>query len=93
MSGLSVVLEAMACARPVVATDTPGMREYLRDGETGVLVPAGDPDALAAAVDGLLRDPDRSRELGRAGRGSVESQFSTSTLAAQLADMLRAAGR
>lgn len=74
--GLPVVLlEAMAQARPVVATAVGGTPELVVDGETGLLVPPGDADALAAALRALLDDPRRARELGEAGRRRVEERF------------------
>jgi phosphatidylinositol alpha-mannosyltransferase len=63
-----VLVEAMAAGRPVVASDIPGYREVVQDGVEGVLVPPRDPDALAAAVLRLLRDPEASKNLGEAGR-------------------------
>jgi len=92
LSGLTVLLEAMACRVPVVATETPGMREYVRDGETGLLVPR-DPDAIAEAVGRLLQDPDRAREMGEAGRRAVEAAFTTGHLARGLVQVLRAVAR
>ena len=71
-----VVLEAMAQAKPVVATAVGGTPELVADGETGVLVPQGDVEALAAALDALLRDPERARRMGEAGRARVEREFS-----------------
>jgi len=91
VSGMSVLLEAMACGRPVVATNTPGMADYVADGETGLLVPPGDADALAAAVASLLAEPERAGALGQAGRRRIESDFTTPHLASQLADVSRAA--
>jgi glycosyltransferase involved in cell wall biosynthesis len=91
VSGVTVALEAMACGRPVVITDTPGMRDYVEHGVTGLLVPPGDVEALADAVAGLLLDPDRSAQLGRAGRRSVEERYTTVTQARQLAELLLAA--
>lgn len=73
----TVLLEAMAAARPVAATRVGGIPEIVAEGETGVLVEAGDPEALAEAVDGLLRDPDRAAALGRAGRCRARTHFST----------------
>lgn len=91
VSGLSVLLEAMACSRPVVVTDSPGLREYVRDGETGVVVPLGDADALAAGVEELLADPERARTLGAAGRIAVE-HFSTKMQAKRIAEILGSCG-
>ena len=79
--GLPVVLlEAMAHARPVVATPVGGTPELVVDGETGLLVPPRDPEALAAALQRLLEDPDLARRLGEAGRTRVAERF---TAAAQ----------
>jgi glycosyltransferase involved in cell wall biosynthesis len=89
LAGVTVLLEAMACGRPVVVSDTSGMREYVRHGETGLLVPPRDRDALVAAIDSLVRDPERASEIGRAARRAVEAQFSTRMLASQLAQALR----
>jgi len=67
-------LEAMAQGRVLVASDVGGHRELIRDGETGVLFKAGDPDALAAAVVGLLREPQRWPAMKDAGRRFVENE-------------------
>ena len=61
----TVAAEAAAAGVPVVATATGGLTEVVLDGETGLLVPSGDAEALAAAVAGLLRDPGRLAGLGR----------------------------
>jgi glycosyltransferase involved in cell wall biosynthesis len=71
----NVVLEAMASARPVVASDVAAIATAVRDGVTGVLVPAGDPAKLAGALTELIDDEPRRRRLGRAGRALVESDF------------------
>ena len=68
--------EALACERPVVASDFGGFREVVRDGETGLLVPPQDPAALAVALDALLVDPARRRALALAGRRDVIARFS-----------------
>jgi glycosyltransferase involved in cell wall biosynthesis len=70
-----VLLEAMACGRPVVATDHGGPREICLPGETGLLVPPGDADALAAAIAWLLVHPERARAMGEAGRRRVETHY------------------
>jgi glycosyltransferase involved in cell wall biosynthesis len=75
--GLSnVLLESMAMARPVVATAVGGNPDVLRDGVSGRLVPARDPEALAAAVLELVLDPGRARAMGREARRVVEGEFS-----------------
>ena len=72
----NVVLEAMAAGRAVVATAVGGVPEAVEDGVTGLLVPPGNPEALAAAILVLLRDPVRAEAMGRAGREKVRSRFS-----------------
>jgi glycosyltransferase involved in cell wall biosynthesis len=72
------VIEAMAAGLPVVASDVGGLRELVRDGETGVLVPAGDPAALADALRPLLADPQLRRRLGSAGRVRAKALFDLS---------------
>jgi glycosyltransferase involved in cell wall biosynthesis len=71
-----VLLEAAACARPIVATDVPGCREIVVHGETGLLVPARDSSALAAAIKALLDDSVRRGIMGARGRRMVEGSFS-----------------
>ncbi len=71
-----VLLEAMAAERPVVASRVATIPEVVEDGETGILVPAGDAEALAAALSALALDPARARRLGLAGRQRLESSFS-----------------
>jgi glycosyltransferase involved in cell wall biosynthesis len=70
------ILEAMACAKPVVATPVGGVGEAIIDGVTGVLVPVGDPERLAAAVVRVLRDPELAQRLGVQARRSVEVRYS-----------------
>ncbi len=70
------LLEAMAAGLPVVATDVGGNREVVVDGETGFLVPARDPAALAEAMARLLAAPALGAAMGRAGRARVERDFS-----------------
>jgi starch synthase len=70
-----VNLEAMACETAVVASRVGGIPEVVAEGETGLLVPPADPPALAAAVNELLADPERSRRMGLAGRERVLEHF------------------
>ena len=78
----NAILEYMAAARPVVATDVGGAHEAVVEGETGHLVPAGDDEQMAARLGELLRDPARARAMGDRGRQRVAQHFSC---AAQLA--------
>ena len=70
-----VLVEAMACARPCVATSIDGVSEVLEDGINGLLTPPHAPDALAAATVSLLKEPDRARSLARAARDRAFDQF------------------
>jgi glycosyltransferase involved in cell wall biosynthesis len=70
-----VLIEAAACARACVATDTPGCREIVRDGVNGLLVPPDDGDALARALARLLDDPAERARMGKAGREIVLNGF------------------
>lgn len=72
----NTILEAMATGLPVVATAVGGNAELVAAGETGNLVPAGDVEAMAAALVRMATDPPQAAALGRAGRTRVERQFS-----------------
>jgi glycosyltransferase involved in cell wall biosynthesis len=89
-------VEAAACGTPAVASDSPGLRESVRHGETGLLVPGDDPAALAAALRRLAADPALVARLGRGARAFAES-LSWEAAAAQTAEhldaVIRAAGR
>jgi len=74
--GISLaLLEAMAAGLPVVATAVGGTPEVVLDGQTGLLVPPGDPQATAAALERLLSDPALRQEMGAAGRARVSASF------------------
>jgi glycosyltransferase involved in cell wall biosynthesis len=92
--GLSLsILEAMAVGAPVVATRVGGNAELLDEGRAGVLTPVGDVDALAEAIEGLLRDPVRRRELaGRAGERVLE-RFDVGAVARRLEKIYEAGVR
>ena len=80
-----VNLEAMACGTAVVASRTGGIPEVVADGETGLLVPPGEPAPLAAALNALLTDPGRAAQLGQTGRKRAVSEFSWAAIAARTA--------
>ena len=71
-----VLLEAAASGRPVVTTAIPGCREVVRDRENGLLVPPGDPVALANALKLLILDPGLRARFGMRGRARAEAEFS-----------------
>ncbi len=79
------IIEAMALQRPVIASRVGGMVEIVRDGETGLLVPPGDPGALAQAIINLLRDHQARERMGLQGRRVALREFSVERLADDLA--------
>ncbi len=72
----NAILEYMAAARAVVATDVGGAREAILEGETGYVVPPGDDAAMAERIITLLNDPERTRKMGERGRHIVKEKFS-----------------
>lgn len=71
-----VILEAMACGIPVISTDSGGPATLIDEHVTGLMTPVGNVDALAVAMQTLLRDPVRRRSMGEAGRQRAEQRFS-----------------
>ncbi len=86
-----VGIEALAAGRPVIASATGGVGDWLEDGVNGLLVKPGDAPALARALDELLGDPARQRAMGLAGREMVASRFSPERHVAALLDAYRLA--
>jgi glycosyltransferase involved in cell wall biosynthesis len=82
------LLEAMACAKPIVCTDVGGMPEVV-DQSCAVIVPPHDPEALGDAVAALLADEARRNQMGEAGRQRVETQFSLDVMIDQLESLLQ----
>jgi glycosyltransferase involved in cell wall biosynthesis len=72
----TVLIEAAACGRAIVATDVAGCRDVVQNGHTGLLVPPNDPAALAQALHRLAGDPALRRQMGAAGRIQAEARFS-----------------
>ena len=93
----NVVMEAMAMAKPVVATDVNGARELMQDGNTGFIVHPADPPALANAIDSLIDNPEKLGAFGNAGKERVTQHFTmqhmTDTLEAHLWSKLEASKR
>lgn len=85
-----VAVEAQLCEAPVVAFESGGITDTVTHGETGLLVPAGDVDALAAALDRLFDDPELRFALGRAGRMSALGDFAPESAARRYATLYRA---
>jgi colanic acid/amylovoran biosynthesis glycosyltransferase len=80
----TVLLEATALGTPVVASDVTGIPELVRDGETGLCVPEGDPEALAAALARMLDDQGLRRRMSEAARALIEREFDGHANAARL---------
>lgn len=78
----NTILEAMACALPVVATDVGGNRELVTPGRSGAIVPAQDVEAMARALLALADDPAQARRMGGAGRAEVDRRFSLQSMVA-----------
>jgi len=88
--GISLtLLEAMSSGLPVVATQVGGNAEVVQHGQTGWLVPAGDPAVLAEAVERLWRNPDECRRFGEAGRQRVVQHFDVRRMVGQYEDLYR----
>jgi len=84
----TVILEAMASARPVVSTRLAGIPELVMDGQTGILVSPGDSTALAQPLEQLICDPQLRLRYGRAGRSRIEQHFRIEQTVAPLLEML-----
>lgn len=89
-AGVTAALEAMCMARAVIATRSRGMRDYLIDGETCLLVDAGDVAGMRAAIERLATDPQLARRLGENGRARIEAGLNQQCYVEQLADLVRA---
>jgi glycosyltransferase involved in cell wall biosynthesis len=79
------MLEAMAAAKAVVVTPVGGIPHAVRDGDNGVLVPAGDVPRLAAALDALLADEARAGELGERARATIAQEFEAGAVIERIA--------
>jgi glycosyltransferase involved in cell wall biosynthesis len=84
-----VLLEAMACGTPVVASRIGGMMELVVDGETGIGVPPGDTEAVGEAVERILDDDDLARRMGRAGHARVMDRFTWAAVAKRCLSVYR----
>ena len=80
----NISMEAMAFAKPVVASRVGGIPEVVADGETGLLVPPKDPGAIAAAILQLLRDPALRQRMGEAGRARMKEHFTMDRVAREV---------
>lgn len=81
------LIEALACSRPVVASDVGGVRFVVDDGQTGLLCPPGSPEALAESLKAVLSDPDYAKRLAARGRESVRGRFHKDRLVDDIAEL------
>lgn len=82
-----VILEAMAAAKPVIATDTGGNSEAVIDGTTGYIVPTKDTAALAEKIDELINNKEKRGYMGMAGRKRVEEKYDIKNIARQIEEV------
>jgi glycosyltransferase involved in cell wall biosynthesis len=83
-SGQTTYVNAMSRGKAIVITDTPGVRDYITDGETGLIVAPGDAKAMAGAVSRLLADPDERARLGRRAREHALGELTLTHYATRL---------
>jgi len=76
-----VLMEASALGKPIVATDVDGVREVIENRKTGILAPARNPEKLAEAVIGLLRNKDFASQIGESAKESIPPKFSLARMA------------
>ncbi len=88
-----VLMEAMACGCPVVASRISGVPELVEDGRTGLLVPAEDSPAIAAALRRLALNPQLRHQMGRAGRAKIVAEFNRQDSVDRLAALILASVR
>jgi len=83
-----VILEAMACKKPVIAAHSGGIPEIVINGKTGILIPPKKPLALAGAIEELVHDPGRARSMGLHGRKRVEKCYDIRRTVQEIRDLL-----
>ncbi len=88
-----VLLEAMACSKPVVATDVMSIPEIVQQGETGLLVPAQDVSALAQALETLIGNPELRDRFGKAGFQRVKKKFAVERMVRKTTEVYQEASR
>ncbi|MEI6650947.1 MAG: glycosyltransferase [Chlorobiaceae bacterium] len=85
----NVVMEAMAMQKPVIATDVNGARELMVDGKTGIIVPPKQPEALAAAIEKIIDNPEILAEFGKSGYERVTHEFTMNAMGNKLEEYLQ----
>jgi glycosyltransferase involved in cell wall biosynthesis len=92
-AGVTGLVEAMSAGLAVVVTDSPGIAEYLRDADPGLVVPPGDPGAMAAAIRTLWEQPDRCREIGARNRQWCERNATLQGFVRRVSEMMLSANQ
>jgi glycosyltransferase involved in cell wall biosynthesis len=87
-----VLLEASASGLPVITTDTPGCRDAVLDGVTGILIPPRDHQALAEAIRKLIESPNLRKQMGQQGRGLIEDRHDIKAITGQYLDLYASLG-
>jgi glycosyltransferase involved in cell wall biosynthesis len=87
----TVLLEAMSCGTPVIASDIGGVTIVVENGRTGLLVPPGDARALANAIAAMAGDPLKRQAFGQAARHAIEEQFNWNSVVLRIVDVLEQA--
>ncbi len=87
-AGINAVLEASALGKAVIATNTGGMRTFVKDGETGILVPPGDAGAWVDAIRLLWTQPQLANRMGEAGRRYIQARFSPAKVGSRIDSLL-----
>jgi glycosyltransferase involved in cell wall biosynthesis len=90
-AGITTMLEAMAMGKAVVVSDSPGIREMVKDGQSGRLVPVGDAAAMARAIAELWERPDLLERMGRHNRAWVERSLNNEVYATRVRELLTGA--
>ncbi|MBL4883362.1 MAG: glycosyltransferase family 4 protein [Planctomycetaceae bacterium] len=85
----TIMLEAMACSRPVIASSVGGIASTIVDGDTGLLIPPSNSDAIAEKLIFLLQNPDLARNIGEAGKKHVRKNFRVDQTVRRVADLYR----
>jgi glycosyltransferase involved in cell wall biosynthesis len=83
-NGITCILESMAMGKAVICSRTEGQVDIIKEGETGIFVPQGDPVALREAIEYLWNNPDVAERMGRAGRKRVEEHFTLDRFVAEM---------
>ncbi|MGE5221286.1 MAG: glycosyltransferase family 4 protein [Omnitrophica WOR_2 bacterium] len=83
----TILLEAMASAKPVIATACGGAEEIVTNQEDGMIIPMNDPDSLSKAISFLLQNPDFAKNIGKAGRGKMEQEMTIQNFTQRLIDL------